>query len=834
MKKFLFYFISLFLILLLPIFSYANQLKGIVKDEKGEPLPFASIYIKGTSKGTTANNLGQYKLDLNEGNYTIVYQYVGYQKKEVEVEIKSSEKILNITLQPNQKTLKQVVIKNNENPAIAIIKKTIKKRPYYNKQVDKFKANAYIKGNLRLDTLSQNNIIFKLAGVQDEDTSMELNFMKGILYLSESVCEIAYKRPDKLKTVVLSSRVSGKADSYGFSDPIFINMYENNINISPQITPRGFISPIADAALLSYNYELLGAFVEDGKLINQIKVIPKRKFEPLFEGVINIIENEWRLHSIDLIAQNKQQLEKLDSLRIRQVFIPVEDVLLVKDQVFDMKVKLFGFSVAGSFINSFSNYQLHYDPTTTFNKFVVEYKDSALSRKKDYWDTIRPVPLTEDEQKDFIKKDSLAQVSKLKKDSIDKKNNTITLRQLFLSGIQHKINANTTFHTSPLIGLSSIHWNTVEGLNYTYRLGLTTQIDKDQSFITNLSLRYGWHNRQFNARLSTQYRFGKTHKSTLRASGGRYVFQFNNTGPVNPLLNSIYTLLVGENYMKLYQAWFGSIGYTYQRVEGISISQAISFQSRSMLTNSTYFSFNQRDRFTANYPTELINHAEPNHQGLLYTGNISYQPGRKYIKYPDRIEAAGSRYPTFGLGYTIGLPIASSDVDYARWILTMRHALSLNQWGNLRYNLAAGGFLYNRESYTPDYTHFNGNQMILATPYVNSFQLSPYYLNSNTENLFGLLHVEHHFNGLLTNKIPLFRRLKWYLVAGSNMYCVNRDNNYIELSAGLENIGYKLFRIVRIDAIAGYRNLENPVYGIRIGINGAIFGFEGFETDNFL
>ena len=60
-----------------------------------------------------------------------------------------------------------------------------------------------------------------------------------------------------------------------------------------------------------------------------------------------------------------------------------------------------------------------------------------------------------------------------------------------------------------------------------------------------------------------------------------------------------------------------------------------------------------------------------------------------------------------------------------------------------------------------------------------------------------LVILEHHFNGLLTNKIPLFRRLNWNLVAGSNAFYVNRDNNYVEIFGGLENI----FKLIRVDVV---------------------------------
>ncbi len=60
---------------------------------------------------------------------------------------------------------------------------------------------------------------------------------KGIIYLSESLSKIAYKRPDKIKLEVLSGREAG-SNGFGFSFPVFINFYNNNVNaLAGHLTP---------------------------------------------------------------------------------------------------------------------------------------------------------------------------------------------------------------------------------------------------------------------------------------------------------------------------------------------------------------------------------------------------------------------------------------------------------------------------------------------------------------------------------------------------------------------------------------------------------------------
>jgi hypothetical protein len=117
-----------------------------------------------------------------------------------------------------------------------------------------------------------------------------------------------------------------------------------------------------------------------------------------------------------------------------------------------------------------------------------------------------------------------------------------------------------------------------------------------------------------------------------------------------------------------------------------------------------------------------------------------------------------------------------------------------------------------------DYQHFNGNQSISASEYLNSFQLAPYYANSTIATFYTIAHLDHHFNGFLTNKIPEFNRLNWNLVAGGNAFFINGSDNYSELFIGLENI----LKVFRVDFVASFQQGKERMTGIRIGTGGLL------------
>jgi hypothetical protein len=273
--------------------------------------------------------------------------------------------------------------------------------------------------------------------------------------------------------------------------------------------------------------------------------------------------------------------------------------------------------------------------------------------------------------------------------------------------------------------------------------------------------------------------------------------------------------------MKIYEKWFGQLDYAIRMDNGMIIKANAAYEDRLPIDNTTGYSLiHYKDRsFTPNYPFEKLTSQFPRHQAVLSEAEVEYQPGQRYIEFPRRKVAVGSKYPTFSLAYRKGWSgVLGSDVNFDKWQLSMWDDINFRLKGLLRYRLGIGGFINDRSVFIQDYQHFNGNQTAFANQYLNGFQLAPYYANSTTASFYATGHVEHHFNGLLTNKIPLFRRLNWYLVAGSNAFYVNRNNNYTEVFGGLENI----FKLFRVDVIASYLNGHYGTTGVRVGMGGLL------------
>jgi hypothetical protein len=85
-------------------------LRGYVKDSlSGETLIGASIIIKDETRGVTTNQYGYFSLTLSRGKYQLLFSYVGYIPKIVDVDFteNSSQDIL---LAPVSSNIKEVVV----------------------------------------------------------------------------------------------------------------------------------------------------------------------------------------------------------------------------------------------------------------------------------------------------------------------------------------------------------------------------------------------------------------------------------------------------------------------------------------------------------------------------------------------------------------------------------------------------------------------------------------------------------------------------------------------------------------------------------------------------
>ncbi|GAB5401442.1 MAG: DUF5686 and carboxypeptidase regulatory-like domain-containing protein [Aureisphaera sp.] len=793
-------------LLLFVTVSTVAQVVGTVSDTKGNPLPYVNIYLENSYTGTTSNEEGTYTLDLSEaGNYTVVFQFLGYTTVKKEVQISEFPFPLNAQLSETTVSLDEVVISTNEDPAYRIIRETIKKRKENLERISSYTAKFYSRGLWRVKDAPE-----KILGQDVGDFNGALDSTRtGIIYLSETISEIAYQEPDDFKERIIASKVSGNDNGFSFNsaqDANF-NFYENSISLNTAI-----VSPIANNALGYYRYKLDGVFYEGNKLINKIIVTPKREKDRIWRGIIYIVEDDWQFYGIELTTNGEAiQVPFIKDLVFKQnfTFDTKENAWIKISQTIDFGFGFFGFNGDGRFIANYSDY--NFMPgfqKKDFSNEVLFFEPLANKKDSLYWEQIRPVPLTLEEVSDYTRKDSIQELRKSKTylDSIDRENNRFKpLDPVFGYTYRNSFEKWSLDYEGPLPG---IHYNTVQGWNGGAGLSFFKWYNDNRTrwISANLNANYGVSEDRVRFRGSITKNFNRTNRLRLSLAAGNQVAQYNSTEPISPLVNSIATLFFERNYMKVYDLAYARLGYSQEWFNGFRVLANVGYEKRKPLFNTTDYVILPNDYvdFTSNNP--IVNSSEPaidEHDIIKSTFNANINFGQKYMTYPDGKYNVGlAKYPTLAIAIENGLGASNNDYNYTQLRARLFQYVNLESVGILQYNLKGGTFLNGDAISFVDFQHFNGNQTRVGTSfnYTDVFNLLPYYELSTNKSYFEG-HVEHDFKGWVLGKIPGINQLNFNLVVGGHILVTEDRKPYSELSIGIDNLGWGKFRFLRVDYV---------------------------------
>lgn len=790
------------------------QISGKITDVNGQSLPAVSIFIEGSLQGTSSNEDGLYELTPQKaGNYTIVFQYLGYQTQRIKKEVNSSPINLPVVLLEENLQIQEITIDLKENPANEIIRKAIANRGENGDRIKRYTADFYSKGMFKLKDMPK-----KFLGVDVGDMGGSLDSLRsGIIYLSETISKIKFEKPNHLSENVIASKVSGNNNGFSYNTAIGANFdfYANTLNFGVKL-----ISPIANNAFQYYSYKLEGTFVDDHKhTINKIKVIAKRDLEPVFDGYIYIIDDSWQIYAVDLQTKGyRAKNEMLEKFSVQQnyAFNDKENAWAKNTQFITLDAGIFGIKFNGKYSHVFSNYDfVESFQDKTFTKEIVKIEKEANKKDADYWNQFRGIPLTQEENLDYIKKDSIYQVrnSDVYLDSIDKKNNRFKLFDIVKGYTYKKSVQKSSFNYKGLLNFSSINFNTVQGWNYGTGFSYSKiHNDFGKTSVYNLDLNYGFADERLRYVAKALRRFNTQNYQTIQVKAGVVAEQFNSQIPISKFVNSLSSLLFANNFMKLYNKEFVDISYSQLIHNSLQVSGILSLEQRKALFENTDFKWVKTDDtyFSNNplSPEDFTSKPFMDHKLAKFDLKAKIYFGTKYISRPDaKIVSRNPKFPFISIDATTGFAGTSKDFEYQKIQLGLLYNLDLANFGNLSMNAKAGKFFNADKISFVDFQHFNGNQTHVGTGenYLNVFNMMPYYSNS-TNRSYGEFHAEYNDNGYFINKLPLLNLLRGKLVLGMHHLATADKKPYQEFTAGLDGIGFGKFKIFRIDYIRSYQN----------------------------
>jgi hypothetical protein len=396
------YFPFLFLICLQPLYAQQTySITGKVTDAlTGEPLAAANIRFLGTSKGTITNTQGVYVLSLQAGSYTIMYSYLAYQPETLTVSLIANLK-QDAALKSSPIQIPEVVVLA-EDPAVEIIRRAIANKHRWMDKLKSYRFEAFTRQVLRRDT--------SIASITESYTT---GFMKQGDTLKEIVRQ---KRQTQNIPVAENFAAVRRIPNFNADEIDLFSIRMNNKRSSYM-----FVGPTAHDALDNYEYKLLKTSFQNHIEVYEIRMTPKSRLKPLFNGTITIASGTYAVMGVNVAPNESFTLPFVKDLelRYRQQFALYDSVFWMPTDIRidgGLSVSIVGLSlprINAEIVSSLYEYEINAPfPDSLSGKRRLTIDSSATKYDSTFWKEHEVLPLTLEEQHAYQTLDSTQTLEK--------------------------------------------------------------------------------------------------------------------------------------------------------------------------------------------------------------------------------------------------------------------------------------------------------------------------------------------------------------------------------------------------------------------------------------
>jgi len=839
--------ISFFLlVIMLP--ARSQGIRGEIRDLNGEPVPFAAIFIKELTRGTTCNALGLFSLPLPEGSYTIFFRSLGYTEVTRTLEVGPEFTDLVIELPPQTYMIPEVRISaSGEDPAYWIMRKTIGLANYHLNEVLKYEAEIYIKGSALMEKLPR--AIARRIQVNN------IRVEEGEAYMLESLNEVQFTAPDKYEMRVIASQntLPGYAESVNPMDYVNASLYQQQI--------EGVILPLARTAFTHYRFTFEGTFLEGPYIINKIRVTPRRKSQQLVEGYLYVVEDLWCLHSADLSVNTiagTVSLQQLFANVIMDAWLPVNHKIGVD-------VDIAGVLANVTYVSSLKYKDVTLNPNlpevyfTSMNKpeetenlpeeqevskeqekinellqkdelsnrdvqklsklmekesgkttrdsdggdmnqtgTTFSVADSAVKNDSLYWNAVRPIPLTPEEHLTLTVRDSIMGIQKTSSAPAGDSTRTTRHRQKRFRGIlmgrtYTMSRGKFRFTHDGLIDLERLGYNTVDGLSYGQRFAINWKVDSLHTFRSWLTAEYAFHRNAPMISWNTDLLYAPLARAKVALYLNYTSLDFNTSTGIPGFTNMAYTLFLRENYLKKFEQIDATLYNRIDVVNGLVLTASATYGRQNQLANNSDFSFfYSKDReFTPNNPESLAadDPSLADFQRLTGTVRLDITPKQPFVVRTYRKDLRESKWPTFSLEYRHAFPLENEGwSDFSVLSADIRHSLDVGLLANLDWSLSSGYYFNTAALHFSDFRHFKSSPLYIdMAGFDDALMLMDYY-EASTSDYWFQADAKITSSYLLIKFLPWFSERLWNESLGITYLYTPQAPHYVQMGYSLNEI----------------------------------------------
>lgn len=733
----------------------AAVFSGIVLDVRGMPIPYATVYINEISTGVATDIEGRFRVLLKPGDYNCEVSSLGYKRVKFKIKIETKDIVKNFVLEDEVYQLSNVYIKaGQEDRAYYVMRNAIARAPYHRHQVRNYTSLVYTKGNA---TITKLPALLKLKAGRAK-TKLVLNKA----FVLESHSKIEFEWPDRYKERVMafSSTVPAEINPADISAVHSASVYDREF--------YGKLSPLAPEAFNYYKFVYEGICKEENRIVNKIKIIPKRGDSKLISGYIYVADDLWNVtYAHFFIRETGVNIELKVNYNeaVAQIMLPTSYSMDLDISVMGVKANgHYNSSISYLSVNKGKNDSIIAEVITTdtietarearllakkSSKIIEEQIEKATldkeldkserreksyelkrsssitkivdslaaNRDSSYWDVVRVVPLQPEELQSYKEADSLKEeLDKVFEENAEKRINKTTGNKVL-----DKIMYETRFKVNDKLvlgygGLSKV----IGGFSFTdgYWLGQVLfagyKFSDDRVLTFKPSVYYSTYRKKTMWRVDANYRYSPLRLGEATLSLGDFSRDISNNSSISDFVSSYASFLFARNPKKYLSARWIEVGNSIDLYNGLNLDLKFSYSHVKPLENGNIKVLSGKEP-QSNTPQNIYNTHQLEHKNLEYSATISYNPKYFYKIVEGRKKYVRSAWPMFTLNAKGTLP--NSDPTFSKWGMlsfSIAQRVKTGLYSQFIYNVQVGTF-YNKDNiYLDNYNHFRASDIIVT------------------------------------------------------------------------------------------------------------------------
>lgn len=826
--------ILLLSIAFIPVSSAARNVtvRGVVRDSlTREPIPYASVLLKGTDRGVLTDDNGCYTIVTTLPFDSVMGSSLGYTTKSVAARKKGDNIKVDIDLVSTGVLLGEVIAKpkkehysKKNNPAVAFMEKIRHTQDLNDpRRHDNYNYNKYERITLALNDYQFNDSAKRgfdkmFSFIKEYIDTSEVSG-KPILNvaLREKLSSVHYRRdPKGEKEYVTGLRSSGidemldKQSMQTFYEDVLreVDVYDNDI----VLMQTRFVSPLSRIAPDFYKFYLTDTVFVDTTRCVELTFVPRNPSTMGFTGrfYVPVGDTTMFIKRIVLRVPHDINLNFINELVISQDYEKAPDGSRLKtkdDMILEAGVLPGSGGMYGRRHTVYDSHNFEPAPDASiFKRGVAQiYAPGAEYRDKNFWEDNRKIEIAQGENSMEKMMERMRQVPLFYW--------TEKVVKLLVSGYVPTAEK-SYFDVGPMTSLVS--YNSVEGLRL--RAGGMTTANLSRRWFARGYGAYGFrdHKWKYMAELEYSFRDKDYHSRefpmhSLRAT---QLYDLNRLGQISTVHNA-------DNFF-LSVSRLPDRQMTYHRVSKLEY----------ILETEQHFSLEARIQQERQYSTPYMTFINGYGENFRhYTINsfrlqLRYAPGEKFYQLKTGRTRINFDAPEMTLSHTyapkgfMGNPFALNVTEASFF-----KRIWLSAFGYVDLTLK-GGHVWSRTPY-PGLLIPGANLSYLIMPDLFSCMNPMEFINDS----YAQWDLTYWANGLILNYIPIIKRLKlreafmfkgvWGHLSDRNKPWLNPDlygfptiNNtqlmsdtpYMEVGVGLDN----LLKVFRVDYTWRLTYRDNP------------------------